>query len=101
MDGVLRGAGELPREGLADQPPADERGWRRGLLLSCNHAVDLAVVVDALGHPLAPEELGRHDQVEPVAARWLKTRVHSAAPWDRRFVGERAAGEPGNIGLLN
>lgn len=98
IDKVIKSAIFLAERGLADSPPASEREWRRGMILSWSHARDLAVAHDALGHPRYT--MG-HDVDEVVVARRLKENLTSADQWYRDYVESLDEGAWVNVGFFN
>lgn len=99
IDEVVKEATVLAARGLVDQPPIDGRAWRRGIWLSWLHARDLAVVLDALGHP--HDTAGRHDVEEYALGKRLKERLASADVWYRNWVLSLGDEESVNIGFFN
>lgn len=99
MDAVIASGTALAARGLADTPPLDIHEWRRGMILSWSHARDLAVIMDALGHPRATAN--RHDVDEPVLAIRLKGRLDSADQWYLDYVNTLDEGAWVNVGFFN
>lgn len=99
IENVIEAGKFLARKGLADQPPLEEREWRRGMILSWSHARDLEVVHDAMGHPRYLKD--RHDVDELVLARHLKARLSSADAWYKDYVLSLDDGAWVNIGFFN
>ena len=99
IDAVIVAGTGLAARGLADTPPLDLGEWRRGMILSWSHARDLAVILDALGHPRATAN--RHDVDEVVLAKRLKGRLASADPWYIDYVTSLDDGAWVNVGFFN
>jgi hypothetical protein len=96
---VIQEAGRLAEQGLADTPPIDAASWRRGILLSWLHARDLAVILDALGHPRDVANV--HDVEEFALGKRLKERLGSADPWYRDWVLSLPDEARINVGFFN
>lgn len=99
IDAVISAGTALAARGLADTPPLEPREWRRGMILSWSHARDLAVILDALGHPRATAN--HHDVDEVVLANRLKQKLDSADQWYIDYVTTLDNGAWINIGFFN
>jgi hypothetical protein len=99
IERVIDSAKILATQGLADEPPLDEREWRRGMILSWSHARDLEVVHEAMGHPRLLA--GRHDLDEVVRAKHLRKTAEKADEWYRRYVATLDEGAWINVGFFN
>lgn len=104
IDHVLEAGQFLATKGLADKPPIAVTEWRRGMILSCNHARDLDVIHDAMGHPRYLSN--RHDLDEVVLAKHLQARLAAAQDsnadqWYVDYVRSLDEGAWVNVGFFN
>lgn len=99
IERVIDAGKALAERGLADEPPLEQKEWRRGMILSWSHARDLEVVHEAMGHPRLLA--ARHDLDEVVRAKYLKKTAEDADDWYKNYVATLDEGAWVNIGFFN
>lgn len=86
-------------KGLADKPPADEKAWKRWLVLSWVHSRDMTTVTTALGHPMM--ETGHHHVTELIKAKYAKAARLRSDPWYLRYLDTLDDEDMLNVGFFN